>query len=87
MEPSLPTFSVTVLRDISGVSTVLFAYSGDPQNDDELRTLLAHAAQLAAIDRDRTHVDVVLGRVDVDRLTPELQALHDSTPHLSVSTQ
>ena len=86
MDSTLPAFSVTVLRDISGVPKVLFAYSGDPQSDDEVRTLLAHAAQLAAIDRDRTQVDVVLGHADLARLTNEMQVLQDSMPHLHVST-
>ena len=78
MGDGTPAFCVTVVREVAGTCQRLFEYVGAP-GDEEQRELLDHVAQLMAIDRDFTRVDVVLGNVLAEpgliRLAESLRAL------------
>ena len=83
MEQGLP-LSVTVLREVSGTSTRLFQYSGNPR-EEELETVLEHVKRLAALDGDGTRIDVILGG-DADPpkrvwLTDALRSLEQAYGH------
>jgi len=78
MGDGAPAFCVTVVREVAGTCQRLFEYVGAP-GDQEQRELLDHVAQLLAIDRDFTRVDVVLGNAMAEpgliRLAESLRAL------------
>jgi hypothetical protein len=60
MQHATPPFSVRVRREVRGTSTCLLQYAGDPA-DDQLDMLLEHVEQLVRLNREDTHVDVIIG--------------------------
>jgi hypothetical protein len=79
-----PPFWVTVRREVSGTSTRLFEYLGDPL-DDQLEMLLEHVTQLLTIEHDGMQVSVIFGcELDptrVVRLAEALLNLQRATRH------
>ena len=78
MEHATPPFSVTVRREVSGTSTRLLQYAGDPA-DEQLEMLLEHVTQLVSMHREDTHVEVIIGggrdQPKFTRLTEALEML------------
>ena len=73
-----PPLSVTVRREVEGTSTRLLQYAGDP-GDDQLEMLIEHVTQLVTMNRNDTHVEVIIGggreQPKFTRLTEALEAL------------